>query len=147
MIAYSVHRAPFDPDMLDGVQALLAACFDDDRLDLSSRLVGKHSPVLVLAADGHTPVGFKLGYERSAGQCYSWLGGVHPDYRRQGIARELMRQQHAWAREAGYRAVTTETENRFRAMLLLDLQEGFDIVGTYLHPSGRTRILLRKTLR
>lgn len=42
-------------------------------------------------------VGFKLGYRRGPHMFYSWLGGVHPETRRHGVARELMVRQHQWA--------------------------------------------------
>lgn len=90
-------------------------------------------------------VGCKLGYEQKPGQYYSWLGGVHPDFRGRGIAAELMRLQHAWCTAQGYRRVRTHTYNRWRAMLLLNLQHGFDIIGTMQGSRGLT-IVLEKVL-
>ncbi|RSK36004.1 GNAT family N-acetyltransferase [Hymenobacter metallilatus] len=90
-------------------------------------------------------IGCKLGYERKPGHYYSWLGGVHPEYRGQGIAAELMRRQHAWCAEQGYQRIRTQTYNRWRAMLLLNLRQGFDIVGTLQGQHGLT-IVLEKSL-
>ena len=98
-----------------------------------------------LAFVGEELVGCKLGYERKPGHYYSWLGGVHPDYRGQGIAAELMRRQHAWCREQGYQRIRTQTYNRWRAMLLLNLRHGFDIIGTVQGRHGLT-IVLEKEL-
>lgn len=95
-------------------------------------------------ADGML-VGCKLGYERKPGHYYSWLGGVHPEFRGRGVAAELMRRQHAWGRAQGYRAVRTHTYNRWRAMLLLNLRHGFDIIGTVQGSHGLT-IVLEKAL-
>lgn len=95
-------------------------------------------------ADGIV-VGCKLGYERKPGHYYSWLGGVHPNFRGRGIAAELMRRQHAWCRAQGYRVVRTHTYNRWRAMLLLNLRHGFDIIGTVQGAHGLT-IVLEKEL-
>lgn len=91
-------------------------------------------------------VGYKFGYEDRPGRFYSWLGGVHPAYRRLGLGRALMERQHALVARAGYRTVRTVTLNRHRAMLLLNLQSGFDIVGT-LWSRGELRIVLEKALR
>lgn len=146
MIDYSRHTLPLPAATVAGVQELLDACFDEPTKDFVARLQGKKSPVLFLACHEGRAVGFKLSYERRPDECYSWLGGVQPDYRRRGIADELMRRQHSWAQAAGYRSVTTETENRYRGMLILNLNAGFDIVGTYVHDSGCLRILLRKDL-
>jgi GNAT superfamily N-acetyltransferase len=100
---------------------------------------------LALADDGQL-VGCKLGYERQLGHYYSWLGGVHPDFRGQSIAAELMRRQHAWCQAEGYRRIRTHTYNRWRAMLLLNLRHGFDIIGTMQGPRGLT-IVLEKELQ
>src|SRR4051794_1838293 len=77
---------------------------------LTDRLPRIERPAVVAArgADGAL-LGFKLGYERGEGTFYSWLGGVHPSIRRQGIGRRLMQLQHDWARERGYHCVETRT--------------------------------------
>jgi len=95
-------------------------------------------------ADGQV-VGCKLGHERQPGHYYSWLGGVLPSHRRLGIAAALMEQQHTWCRQQGYRRIRTQTFNRWRGMLLLNLQHGFDIVGTLQAARGLT-IVLEKEL-
>ena len=45
------------------------------------------SEYLCLVAKIHNHVvGFEIGYDRyEDGSFYSWMGGVHPDFRRQGI--------------------------------------------------------------
>lgn len=91
-------------------------------------------------------VGYKFGYEDRPGRFYSWLGGVHPAYRRRGLGRALMERQHALVARSGYRTIRTITLNRHRAMLLLNLVSGFDIVGT-LWSRGELRIVLEKPLR
>ncbi|GAB3287995.1 GNAT family N-acetyltransferase [Hymenobacter tenuis] len=86
-------------------------------------------------------VGCKLGHERQPGHYYSWLGGVLPGYRRLGVAAALMEQQHAWCQEHNYRRIRTQTFNKWRAMLLLNLRHGFDIVGTIQAARGLTIVL------
>ncbi len=100
--------------------------------------------MLLAIADGQV-VGCKLGYERKPGHYYSWLSGVHPDFRNYGIASELMRQQHAWCSQQKYRTIRTQTYNQWRAMLILDLQHGFNIIGTVHSKRGLT-IVLEKVL-
>lgn len=90
-------------------------------------------------------VGCKLGYERQPGHYYSWLGGVVAGFRNQGIAGELLRRQHAWCQEQGYQRLRTHTYNHWRAMLLLNLRHGFNIIGTQHGPRGLT-IVLEKVL-
>lgn len=91
-----------------------------------------------------TPVAFKLGYQEDAQTYYSWLGGVLPDYRRQGISGRLMREQHEWCVQRGYTRVRTKTRNQWREMLVLNIRSGFDIVSTYTKEDGVVRIVMEK---
>lgn len=97
------------------------------------------------ALAGARVVGFKLGYAERPRRFYSWLGGVDPDFRRRGIARRLMQEQHGWCRDAGFEVVETVTTNDFRPMLILNLHSGFDVVGTRV-VDGRLSIVLHKHL-
>ncbi len=92
-------------------------------------------------------VGFKLGYELSSRKFYSWLGGVHPEFRGLGIASSLMKAQHDWCLQQGYQKIQTKTQNRFRAMLLLNIKQGFDIIGTQDSDEGGMKIILEKSLK
>ncbi|WP_375437015.1 GNAT family N-acetyltransferase [uncultured Hymenobacter sp.] len=127
---------------------LLAAALENSSVELAADLAyqQQRSPLqLWLAlADGQV-IGCKLGYERKPAHYYSWLGGVHPGFRGQGIARELLRQQHAWCQQQGYNRIRTQTYNHWRAMLLLNLRAGFDIVGTVQSARGLV-IVLEKEL-
>src|SRR5687768_14727082 len=91
-------------------------------------------------------LGFKLGYERGEGVFYSWLGGIHPSLRRQGVGRRLMQLQHDWARERGYAYVETRTRTANNAMIILNLQSGFQIVGYDEWSDGQPSVTLRAAL-
>jgi len=97
------------------------------------------------AVVGARVVGFKLGYGRRPERFYSWLGGVHPDFRRRGIARRFMVEQHDWCAARGVEVIETATTNGFRGMLLLNLHSGFDVVGTRT-TDGQLSILMSKRL-
>ncbi|MBD2715760.1 GNAT family N-acetyltransferase [Microvirga sp. STR05] len=146
-VVYSFHPS-LSVEMPAAVAALLATVLQSPVAELAAdlRYQQQHQPVQAwLAYIGEELVGCKLGYERKPGHYYSWLGGVHPDFRGQGIAAELMRQQHAWCREQGYQHIRTHTYNRWRAMLLLNLRHGFNIIGTMQGTRGLT-IVLEKEL-
>lgn len=103
-------------------------------------------PILILIAYiGDMPVGFKIGFEDKENMFYSWLGGVLPSYRGNGIASALMKRQHEWAAQRGYGLVETRTRNRYKPMLILNLKHGFSIVGTLIE-SKDVKIILRKKL-
>lgn len=114
--------------------------------DFAERVREKRKPLVLIARDSGKTVGYKLGYERSRGVFY-WLGGVLPSHRRRGIARDLLRRQHAWCKENGYTEVLTESMNRWKGMLILNLSEGFDIVGVHLDANRALHVEMRKELR
>lgn len=102
---------------------------------------------LITAFIDSQPVAFKLGYESTQKEFYSWLGGVVPEYRGLGIAADLMKTQHEWCRKNGYKKIQTKTQNRFRDMLLLNIRFGFDIVGYQLSDEGGAKILLERNVQ
>ncbi|MBZ0136550.1 MAG: GNAT family N-acetyltransferase [Planctomycetes bacterium] len=99
---------------------------------------------------GGVPVAYKLGYRTgNRRECfYSWLGGVHPNHRRKGLARVLTRIQHTWAAERGFTYMETHTWGDNPGMMILNLQEGFVAAGA-LSAVDRpgARIIMRKLLR
>jgi GNAT superfamily N-acetyltransferase len=114
---------------------------------LTGRLVHIDAPAAVVARDGGGRlVGFKLGYRRGAGLFYSWLGGIHPDVRRQGLARRLMTAQHLWARDRGYRSVETRTRASNNPMIILNLQSGFHVAGFEVDRNGQPTVTQRLIL-
>lgn len=139
----------FSEELLDIMSSLEGKIFEDpytrEKLERESR--AKHQLQGLVAFHGSEPCGFKIGYEMTARLFYSWNGGVIPEYRSNGIAQSLMRKQHDLARELGYRAVRTYTENRYRDMLLLNIKADFDIIGVFSErDSTKTIIVLEKSL-
>lgn len=134
--------------LLTALLDLLAGVFvNQTRTELLIDLSYHHNrtPLLtLLAIDNEAVVGCKLGYERQPGHFYSWLGCVDPAHRGEGIATELMRQQHDWCRQQGYQSIRTQTYNQWRSMLLLNIRSGFDIVGTVQGTRGLTIVMEKK---
>lgn len=91
-------------------------------------------------------IGYKIGYELSKVKFCSWIGGVDNHYRNQGVASNLMREQHNALKEKGYSIVQTKTKNKWRNMLILNIKSGFDIIGTYTDEKGEPKIILQKKL-
>lgn len=103
--------------------------------------------LIVLAFHKGKVVGYKIGYEDRKERFYSWLGGVYPVNRGKGIATKLLSMQHRWCEEQGYSVVRTQTKNRWRDMLILNIREGFNVVGTYTDDRGEPKIILEKDLQ
>ncbi len=95
---------------------------------------------------GDELVALKLGYPEAPDVFYSWIGAVGPAHRRQGIADLLMQRQHDWCRKQGFRRIRSKTKNAFKAMLILNLRHGFNIVSTYTDRQGEIKIVLEKVL-
>lgn len=135
---------PTPGPLRQAVLALLSAALESTPTELEADLAyqQQRSTVQVWLAlvDGNV-VGCKVGYERKPGHYYSWLGGVYAEFRGRGIAKGLMREQHVWCQQQSYHRVRTQTYNRWRAMLLLNLREGFDIVGTVQGTHGLAIVL------
>jgi hypothetical protein len=101
---------------------------------------------LDLAYQDEILVGLKIGFEESAKIYYSWLGGVDPQWQGRGIGQELMRRQHEWCRGQGYGVIRTKTQNRWPAMLVLNVRNGFQITGIEKCEDEADKLLLEKPL-
>ena len=93
------------------------------------------------SADGHL-VGFKVGRSNDPRTFESWVGGVLPNARKQGIASQLARLQEAWCRSNGFQFIQTETAHDNAAMLTVNLKQGFCIAGTYLDRGTNLKVAL-----
>lgn len=86
--------------------------------------------ILLVAVHGDKPVGFKLGYQKGEDTFHSWLGGVHQDYRRQGIAQTLMDEQESHVRGIGLKRITFNTYDKFSGMIKLGQKNGYELIRT-----------------
>lgn len=57
-----------------------------------------------------------------------------------------MENQRRWLKENGYHKVRTKTKNKWRDMLILNLKNGFEIIGTYTDEKGEPKIILEKNV-
>jgi ribosomal protein S18 acetylase RimI-like enzyme len=137
---------PSDEAILRGVLDLNVLIFQSDNAaTLLEQLPKRNALLVIVAVTDSKVVGFKIGYEQNPRQFHSWLGGVHPDFRRKGIGAELMRLQHQWCKAHGYTCIRTHTRNKWRDMLILNIRNGFDVVGTVTE-NGEPKIILEKRL-
>lgn len=95
---------------------------------LMNKLANKANLILI-ASHNDKPVAYKVGYALSSTEFYSWLGGVCPKYRKQGVATELRKRQELWALENGYSSICVKSMNQYQAMLQLLISSGYYISG------------------
>lgn len=145
VVNYELLQAPYAESLIDELHALaIIALGSIDRAELAWRL--RELPrSTVLVARATELVGFKIGYAVGSDRYYSWLGAVHPGWRRQSIALALLERQHGWLREQGFKTVETAANPSNVAMLSLNFRGGFRIVGNYWREDD-LRVLLAKKL-
>ena len=111
------------------------------------RYLGRYNILQMIARVRERPVGFFLGFELKPTVFYAWFYGVLGDYRRQGIASQLMDAVHSWARQHQYETIRVECHNSHRPMLHLSIALGYDIVGIRWDPDrGDNLVIFEKTL-
>ena len=110
-------------------------------------LRGRYNVLRMIARVKDQPVGFFMGFELKPTTFFAWFYGVLPDFRRQGIATQLMEAVHAWAKEEGYESVRLECHNNARAMLHLAITLDYIIAGIRWDPDrGDNLVIFEKTL-
>jgi GNAT superfamily N-acetyltransferase len=111
------------------------------------RYQGRYNVLQLIARLGERPVGFFLGFELKPTVYFAWFYGVLSEFRRQGIASQLMDAVHSWARQNGYEAIRFECHNQHRPMLHLAIALGYDIVGIRWDPDrGDNLVIFEKSL-
>ena len=111
------------------------------------RYMGRYNVLQMMARLGDRPVGFFMGFELKPTVFYAWFYGVLPEFRRQGIASQLMDAVHSWARQNEYESIRFECHNQHRPMLHLAIALEYDIVGIRWDPDrGANLLLFQKTL-
>jgi GNAT superfamily N-acetyltransferase len=73
--------------------------------------------------------------------------GVVPEFRRKGVASQLMDAVHSWARQNEYESIRFECHNQHRPMLHLAIALEYDIVGIRWDPDrGDNLVIFEKVL-
>jgi GNAT superfamily N-acetyltransferase len=111
------------------------------------RFQGRFNVLQMVARLNERPVGFFLGFELKPTVFFAWFYGVLPDFRRQGIASQLMDAVHDWARQNEYETLRFECHNQHRPMLQLGIAKEYDIVGIrWDGDRGANLVLFEKSL-
>jgi ribosomal protein S18 acetylase RimI-like enzyme len=129
-LVFSLTQAPLPAQAIEEIQGLVTSVFESLDPDVPWRIVNMPAFTVFEARSAGVLVGFKMGYAHARRRYYSWLGGVHPDFRHRGIARRLMTSQHRWLTEQGYTSVETSARDDNIAMIQLNLSSSFGKVGT-----------------
>lgn len=113
-----------------------------------SRFRGRHNPSILVAMIEGQHVGFIIGFEMMPRTYFTWVCGVHADFRRAGVATQLMHAQTAWAQEHHYTTMRFECQNQHRPMLHFAINEGYDLVGIrWDSATANNMVIFEKDLR
>lgn len=145
MLIYKVFQGMPEQEVVEGILKLHESVFGESST-LVDKIKSKPKILMNIAFYQSTVVGYKIGYELDERNFYSWYGAVCDAYRGQGIASELMKQQHCLVGEAGYTIIQTKTRNKWRSMLILNIKNGFDVTEVFTDDAGIHRIVLEKNI-
>ena len=147
-VEYRIIEGLPDEELLAWVVEVSNSAFSRDGsiAEYQRVLTGKKSILTCIAFDKGSPVGFKIGYEERPHYFESWRGGVSKTARRRGIAQQLTQHQHAWCEQQGFRFITTTCSNDNTGMLILNLQNGLRITGSFLDRKEHLKLILQKHL-
>ena len=127
---------------------LYSELFNDSDLDFFKQRIEEHSKLLsVLAYSKNQLIGFKVGYPYDYKTFYSWIGGVLPNYRQRGVGTQMAKIQEDFAKSDGFKKLRTKSMNSYKAMMILNLKNGFDITTVYTNTKGQTKIVFEKELK
>jgi len=134
-------------ELLEDILVVYKSIFDDYKLDFfKNRIHQKEDLIMILCYEKNQLKGFKIGYRYNDTTFYSWVGGVLPEQRKKGIAKQLAQLQEQKVKEKGYLKIRTKSMNRFKSMMILNLKNGFEIKSMYTNEVGQTKIVFEKPL-
>lgn len=113
-----------------------------DEESILRRFRGRYNILQMIARVDERPVGFCLGFELKPEVFFSWFYGVLPEFRRQGIASQLMDASHDWAQQQDYNSIRFECHNHQRPMLHLSIALNYDIVGIRWDPDRCENLII-----
>jgi predicted GNAT superfamily acetyltransferase len=144
-IDYALHLHDIPQDLISEVASLSERVFETSSIDHAWRLTHMPQVSLFCARQAGELIGFKAGYAIAERKYYSWLGAVHPQWRRQRVASHLAGMQHEWLVAQGFAIVETSSRSENAAMARINLGSGFAAIGTKLEPHG-LQVLWSKAL-
>ena len=146
-ISYKTIEGIPDENLYQELAILYTTLFKDADLEFFKQRINEQLKALyVLAHSANKLIGFKIGYPYNDDAFYSWIGGVHPKYRKQGIAKQLAKIQEDYAKNKEFTKLRTKSMNQFKPMMILNLKNGYDIVNVYTNTKGQTKIVFEKLL-
>ena len=113
--------------------------------DFEDRIKDKQS-LVIGAFSENISAGYIIAYKKyEDGSLYCWMAGVNPNFRKQGILKEMMDYITSWAKDKGFTKIRIKTRNSRREMLSYLIKYHYDIVEFTPHPEDN-RIVFEKKI-
>ena len=113
--------------------------------DFEERIDGKQNLVIGAYIEDN-PAGYIIAYNKfEDGSLYCWMAGVNPDYRKQGLLKEMIDYMTSWAKDKGFTKIRIKTRNTRREMLAYLVKYDYDVVDFYPHKDSN-RIIFEKNI-
>jgi len=146
-ILYKTIEGYPDTKIYQDIVNLYSEIFEDADLEFLKKRVEKNAKLFsVLAYYNNQFIGFKVGYPYDKDTFYGWISGVLPNYRKQGVGTQIAIIQENFAKDNGFKKLRTKSMNTYKAMMILNLKNGFDITKVYTNAKGQTKIVFEKLL-
>ena len=143
-----LHKPPFSDSFISDFIHIAKLVFGNANQDsLRWRLEEMPDVTVFVATVDDRLVGFKAGYAATDKRYYSWLGGVDSDFRKQGIAKQLMSHQHKWLLQSGYQLLETHVLQNNKAMVLLNHNSGLAITGHFMKDGKPNYVMQKRIIR
>ena len=146
-ISYKIVKGFLEENIFQETANLYSEIFKDADLDFFKHRIEQQPKLFsILAFNNKKMIGFKIGYPYDENIFYSWIGGVLPKHQRKGIAKHMAKLQEEYAVLEGFIKLRTKSMNSYKAMMILNLKNGFDITKIYTNSKGQTKVVFEKQL-
>jgi len=115
-------------------------------LDQYTERLNGVNPTIFIAERDDKIIGDSIAFEKDGGW-YLWILGVLEEYRKQGVATQLLDLNEQYARENSYKEITVKVYNVSKEMLKLLIGRGYEIVDIHKDKNSKYNgIVLRLIL-
>ena len=146
-MSFAIEISEVGPAELPLIEVLRDTIFAEfghiSRSTVAAGLTGGQDVFLLMAHLEGNPLGFSIGYQRTADSYYINYMAILRDYRRQGIGRQFMQRQESFARARGYETIQFNTQNKFAGMIRLGIAMGYRPIGMEKHHGTMNSLVIR----
>jgi len=152
VMLFRLETSPFDPSFIQDYIEMSEAAFGHIASEqwihaLRWRFENMPDVTIFIAMSDDTLIGYKAGHATAYNRYYSWMGAVHPNFRRRGVARNLMTRQHEWLASSRFDLVETQVSKENKLMIQMNLEAGLKTSGMIISKTGEPYLTMQRWFR